>query len=676
MLSRTANPERTADPETRLRRRRLRAVSRVLADCAAPANVLVRAYFEQHRAIAWANRLLQDARTGADPAQTRAVLRCIHEQGLLLSLPDMAALLEPDHTRAERKRRGTVYTPSFVVEYICRRVAAIRSDAEDTRTVTEWRVFDPAVGAGSFLLGMAEHLHQSSGARPSDVLRRQLYGHDIAADAVETARLLLNLWALSKGDDVPHIPLHLHVADSLLRAEGERTDDNAEWNHANARRFGVEGGFDAVIGNPPYVRVQNLDPPDRERVRAIWRTARRGNIDLYIPFIELGLEEVSNHGVVGYILPSSFTTTEAGRALRRLLGQRGAIVEMYDFGHHQVFDGVTTYTCLLFLSRRRRERFLYATATHADHIPAEPAFSKVSLARLNPQRWQLVPGDLVPTLRALEGAGRPLGRIARIGAGIATLADDCYLLPGDRTDDGYIKQTAETTYVIEPDLTRPILKASRLKTEADIHDNRERILFPYTRDDGKHRIIPEDELADRYPRSYAYLCAVRERLDRRDRGRPNAVAWYAFGRSQGLDTNFGRKLLTSGVNRESNFLLSDDEATTFYAGYCVQTSAEDLRVLQRILNSPLLDLYIQATSRVYRGGYRSFAKAFLRTFSIPFLSAAERELLLRETDPHESVAVLLHRYGIRLDMHPALAAFLRESRKMRRALPAYPATQP
>jgi adenine-specific DNA-methyltransferase len=392
-----------------------------------------------------------------------------------------------------------------------------------------------------------------------------------------------------------------------------------------------------------------------------------------MPFIEMALREIGDRGIVGYIVPNTFTHTRAGQGLREVLTRSGAVAEMYDFDHHQVFRGVATYACLLYLTRERRSRLLYARATSGESVPAEPEYGSVPYARLTSYRWELVTDEAHPVVLALESTGRPLGSMARIGVGLATLADACYLLDGTQEDGMYVKETDVGRFLIEPGVTQAVVKASRLKTELDIREARTRILFPYRGANGSAEVVPERTMRKDFPGAYRYLESIRDRLDARDRGKPNPAAWYAFGRSQGLRSNFGRKLLTSGLNLSSNFLLCEDPSVTFYAGYCVQTDAEDLRVLQKILNSPLMDYYIEQTSRSYQQGYKSYAKAYTRRFAIPYLRDSERGFILAVTDPHELVAMLLEKYRLDLSAHDILRRFLGENPKMTRALSAYEA---
>ncbi len=101
----------------------------------------------------------------------------------------------------------------------------------------------------------------------------------------------------------------------------------------------------------------------------------------------------------------------------------------------------------------------------------------------------------------------------------------------------------------------------------------------------------------------------------RDKGKPNPVAWYAFGRSQGLDTSFGKKILTSPLNKKPNFIVWEKEDYTFYAGYCIKYDG-DLYELAKELNSSDMEFYINHVSRSYQNNYKSYSKTFIKNFGI------------------------------------------------------------
>ena len=111
-----------------------------------------------------------------------------------------------------------------------------------------------------------------------------------------------------------------------------------------------------VIGNPPYIRIQTMKetaPQEVEFYKQRYCTAIKGNYDIYVVFIERGLQLLNRFGKLGFILPNKFLTTDYGSALRELLGRNRSVESIVDFGHEQVFEA-TTYTCLLFLSREKQ----------------------------------------------------------------------------------------------------------------------------------------------------------------------------------------------------------------------------------------------------------------------------------------------------------------------------------
>ena len=100
------------------------------------------------------------------------------------------------------------------------------------------------------------------------------------------------------------------------------------------------------------------------------------------------------------------------------------------------------------------------------------------------------------------------------------------------------------------------------------------------------------------------------------KARKTPVGWYAFGRSQGLDTSFGKKILTSPMNRNPHFVVWERPEYTFYSGYCIKFYG-DLNRLARCLNSDDMAFYINTVSRDYQHNYKSFAKSFLLNFPVP-----------------------------------------------------------
>ena len=147
--------------------------------------------------------------------------------------------------------------------------------------------------------------------------------------------------------------------------------------------------IDAVIGNPPYIRIQALKewvPLEVEFYKQRYTTANKGNYDIYVVFVERGLNLLNDRGQMGFILPNKFFSTDYGEALRQSINDRKALVKVVDFGHAQVFENATIYTCLLFLTGKpsksiRTLKFLLPQSSL--QIPSPCRKLKVILSHLN-----------------------------------------------------------------------------------------------------------------------------------------------------------------------------------------------------------------------------------------------------------------------------------------------------
>ena len=119
-------------------------------------------------------------------------------------------------------------------------------------------------------------------------------------------------------------------------------------------------GFDAVIGNPPYIRINRLVdcyPREVRFIQSFYASAAFGKVDIYVAFLERGLALLGRRGRMGFIVPNKFVQSDYGRGIRSILANAGALAAIVDFGYAQVFAGATSYTCLVFLSHAEKTTF-------------------------------------------------------------------------------------------------------------------------------------------------------------------------------------------------------------------------------------------------------------------------------------------------------------------------------
>ena len=126
--------------------------------------------------------------------------------------------------------------------------------------------------------------------------------------------------------------------------------------------FKERGGFDCIIGNPPYIRIQEMQKFASKQVSIYknqYLSASKGNIDIYIIFLEKCLSTLNKTGLLGFICPYKFFNANYGENIRKIISDAECLHRILHFGINQVFENATTYTCLLFLSGKRQNSLQY-----------------------------------------------------------------------------------------------------------------------------------------------------------------------------------------------------------------------------------------------------------------------------------------------------------------------------
>ena len=522
-----------------------------------------------------------------------------------LTLNELIAIFEMLVPQSEKKEKGVVYTPEIITRYIVSNT--LNCDSVPT-------VLDPSCGCGAFLVTAAKYMHERYGISYSEIVSSYLYGVDIDSNAIDRIKSLLSLIVLMNGEE-EKCSFNFICSDTL----DKKTYDRLHKMQKN--------GFDCVVGNPPYVRNKNMSE-DTKRHLTNWVSSSIGNVDLYIPFFEIGLTALNQNGLLGYITVNTFFKSVNARTLRNYFVDNHLSLSIVDFGQQLVFKKKLAYTCRTFMSKKQSESLLYVKADVAD-VEAQKNFvySRINYSSLDNHRgWHLNRNEVLENIRLIENAGEALGDKYVIKNGIATLANDVFIFRPVRTDENYHYLTREgKEYAIEKDICRDIIKPNILKSEAEISEKEEKIISPYDID---CNVIAEEFFVANYPNAYKYLQDCRDVLDKRDKGEGEYEAWYAFGRTQAI-ADSGKKLLFPYMSDLPHFVYTSQKDMMIYCGYAIYNESEtELLFLKKVLESSVFDYYMKNTSKPYSTGYYSYAKNYVKSFGIyPFTEEQKQHLL-------------------------------------------------
>jgi len=585
------------------------------------------------------NRLVLECIKDNDVRIVQEFTKLILNKNGKYELEDVTELFETTIPSGDVVTNGAVYTPKYIKDYIV-------SDAIKSieKTVIENATFsDIACGTGAFLQTVVEQLKQKTNKSYYQIFAENVYGLDISDYTIERAKILLALLAISKGEDEEQFSFNLFVGNAL----------DYNWNST----FPEFKGFDAVIGNPPYVRAKHISNESKKLMQN-WEVTKSGNPDLYIPFFEIGLNYLKDSGYLGFITVNTFKRSVNARNLRDYFKSNKLSVSIIDFGSEQIFENKSTYTCIVTVSKTKSDNVKYVKASSNDikNSSLKPN-SEVKYKLLNTTKgWLLNKNEVLQNIEKLENTGISLGSKYPIKNGLATLSNDIFIFKPVGEDDKYYYHQNGKLHKIEKEICRDIIKPNRLKSEKEIPELKEKIIFPYQTNDKqlnmfegikeKLNVLDEEYFQDSFPQAYEYLKYNQQQLFNRDKGKPKKYKWFEFGRSQAIN-DYGKKLLFPYMSSQPYFVYTSQADLLLYAGYAIFCESErELQVLKRILESDVFWYYIKNTSKPYSGNFYALAKNYVKDFSICNLTDEEEDFLLETNSLKERNVFLTEKYAI------------------------------
>ena len=513
------------------------------------------------------------------------------------------------------------------------------------------------------------------------ILKNNIFGVDIDPQAVEITMLSLYLKAIE--GERGALPMRQHLLPPLSNNiicgnslvgydmfEGQLFADETkdavnpfDWNSKLAG-FGEimeSGGFDVVIGNPPYIRIQTMDRAQVDYFNRNYVSAM-GNYDIYVLFVEKALQLLKETSVHGFILPHKFFQASYGQGLRSVISKRNCMLEIVHFKDNQVFESVSTYTCLLFLSKKKFDKFKYVEINQLTN-PAEQLETVidknefldesmkvgfVSKGQVTASPWSFHFDENAKVINRLKSKAQPLQSLTeRIFQGLKTSADKIYILDvKDYKVDSVVAHSKELDkdVELESQLLKPLIKGGQMRRYL-IEKHRKVVLFPYM----NGQLIPKKEFQEKFPCCWAYLLENKKYLENREDGKMKGEKWYAFGRTQALEVIASKKIITPDIAPSAAYSL-DTEGQYYFSGgaaggYGIIPKADiDSLYLMALLNSSLIDWYHHQISTNFRGGYFSYESRFIKDIPIYTIDLANPS----EKVIHDKIVSLVDRI---LELH-------------------------
>jgi N-6 DNA Methylase len=525
-----------------------------------------------------------------------------------------------------RHAGGVYYTPRWVVDRVVDATLAPllteRRTAATPRTVANLRIVDPACGSGSFLIGALDwlvrwhehyyevhpdhdptkHYRTSAAQRrlttdaKAEIVTNCLFGLDIDPQAVEVAQMNLYLRILEEesalsiasqtrlfhGALLPSLASNVRCGNSLLSPdqidrtllydeELRRRINPFNWHDERwgfGRVFADRGGFDAVIGNPPYTRVQVMRryrPEETNAYARHYEAAQVGSFDIASLFVERALEILRppgrDHkgGRLGFIVSRQSVETDAGRPVRRRL--RDHVSEIVDFGTGLVFSA-SAYTLLLQATAGRNRRFRLirvAPPPNRSALAAAEAAGSVlngqlSNASLGDEPWSLSLPKESALLERLSAGHPSLGKVSgnSIFQGVVTGADGIFRAtdvgpdpsnPSRRLVRPESMDRGEPPIALEQQWLVPVFAGRSSFRRFYVRPSKEWLLLPYERKSEReaYSLVPPHVLARRAPNFYRWLHDHRSDLENRRSGTWTEGNWYGYSRRQNLESSARRR---------------------------------------------------------------------------------------------------------------------------------------
>ena len=600
--------------------------------------------------------------------------------------------VETDKSKSKRKKDGVYYTPKYITKYIvdntlgklcdekkieldineetyspsAKRSRNRISALDDYRSwLLQLTICDPACGSGAFLIQalnflIKEHhyIDELSASYNKDslllsdvknsILENNLYGVDINQESVEIAKLSLWLNTAESNRKLTSLNNNIKCGNSLIDNPEVAGDKAFNWQNEFPKVF-ERGGFDVVVGNPPYIRKQGLMEHYPEMCiyyESNYKSAT-ANYDIYALFMEKTFDLINDKGIVSFILPHKFLIADFGNGIRQYFIDNKAVSGLIHFGAELVFRDATTYTCIINLTKDKKKVIRFKHLKPSDLFENFES-SEIPYSELSYKQWILSDKKVSGVLKKINLQPLKLKDIfARFVQGIITGKDAVFCVKGNLNGQFLIILDEKgVQHKIEKEILKPHLRGEDVAKFKSLVNN-EWLIFPYVINDEKAELISPSELKDKYPNTLNYLKVYEDVLREREKGKFNNEYWYQFSRNQAISVLEQDKIITREVCFGGSMTL--DENNFYHNSKChtlllKENTGFSYKSILPLINSSLFWFYLSNTGNELRGGYIGVKRKVLEPFSVPNPESVEikhlenfTDLMLKKKSKHLSV---------------------------------------
>ena len=605
-----------------------------------------------------------------------------------------------------RKAGGVFYTPEWITKYIVSRTLGPKLAGKTPAELASIKTLDLACGSGAFTVEVIRQLlayardyyaqnpntiqgketefpdayqlpdgrFKLSVKKKIELIQDSVFCLDVDPMAVEITKMwiyvlileseasyvvtaerkykvLFRVWPETiKTFKLPNLNQNIVWGNSLVGpdfsdnpAELERVQA-FDWEKDNQKLSAIvkSGGFDVLVGNPPYLSTRTMRKviPDQYRYfRKHYKSLSAKQPDLSFGFVEKGVSLLRKEGRLGYIITNRFLSSEAGENLRQLIIEGGLLEEIINFGSSPIFEGVKVTTATIILNNAGNATFKFAKVNATDrpeevlhHMNEDTWESNDSFVRTVPSsqliknRWGFTPPRQARLLAAMEAQPIRLRDVAVSFAGVKTGANKVFIVSILREDGNKVLVFSNQTkreHWLEKDILRPLMRSRDVVRHRHLQ-NKSWLIWAY---DDEWNLCSEDIMETSFPFANAYLLESKARLMKRRTVKSGRTAWYGLETPGSVEIMSKPKLVTGWKKGQTSigidlhggmFMLM----TGMSAGIVPQDGSPSLEALMGLLGSAAVRVFVETYSPEFNGGDHIFPPTILDTIPIVPLTPA------------------------------------------------------